>query len=356
MNLRTKALLDSLKEKEVDAIIIYGDINRRYLSSFKGSSGYLYISEKQCVLLTDFRYIEQATKQSPDFQIVDYVKEGLLKNLDELTKQDGVKSLGFEADILTYNQHNQLKEGLSTVSLVGLNDEVEKIRAIKDSEEISYIKEAAKIADSAFTHILSFIKTGMTEIEVALELEFFMKRKGAKKLSFDTIMASGKNSSLPHAEPSNKKIEKGDFVTMDFGCVYNGYCSDMTRTIVMGKANDKQKEVYNTVLKAQLAALEILKAGLTGLEVDKVARDIIYNAGYEGYFGHGLGHSVGLEVHENPRLSVKGLTELKENMIVTVEPGIYIPDFGGVRIEDLVCVNTNGYENFTHSDKSLIEL
>ena len=196
----------------------------------------------------------------------------------------------------------------------------------------------------------------MTELEVAAKLEYIMKLNGADKLSFESIVASGINSSKPHAEPGRKKIETGDFLTMDFGCVYQGYCSDMTRTIVVGKASEKQKEIYNTVLKAQLAVLDMLKPGLKGKEYDKVARDVIYGAGFEGYFGHGLGHSVGLEIHENPRFSMIEEDIVEAGMIMTVEPGIYIPDFGGVRIEDMVVLTEDGYENLTHSRKELIEL
>lgn len=356
MTKRVTELLALLKDKEIDAMIIFGAYNRRYISGFKGSSGYLFISPKKQVFLTDFRYMEQGAAQCPGFEVMDHTKDGLMTCFKQLVVDTGAKSLGFEEDVLTYQQFNQLKNEFDRLDLVGTTGIIETIRAIKDEEELSFMREAAAIADRAFAHILDFIKPGVTELEIAMELEFAMRRGGAKKLSFDTIVASGKNASLPHAEPSDKKVENGDFLTMDFGCLYKGYCSDMTRTVFVGKANEKQKHVYNTVLKAQLAALDAIKAGPLGHEIDKIARDIIYGAGYEGCFGHGLGHSVGLEVHEEPRLSVKGFTKLKENMMITVEPGIYIPDFGGVRIEDLVCIKENGYENLTKSDKTLIEL
>jgi Xaa-Pro aminopeptidase len=218
------------------------------------------------------------------------------------------------------------------------------------------IKKAEAIGDAAFSEILPYIKPGTTELEVAARLEFIMKMKGVQNLSFPSIVASGINSSMPHAVPSQKKIETGDFVTLDFGCTCEGYCSDMTRTVVVGKASDKHKEVYQLVLEAQMAALDFIKAGYQGKEIDKVARDIIYKAGYEGCFGHGLGHSVGLNVHENPRLSPMEEEIIQEGMTETVEPGIYIKGFGGVRIEDLVVVTGTGCENFTHSPKNLIEL
>lgn len=356
MNTRIKKLLNKLNQSNIDAIIIYDRNNIRYLSGFSGSSAYLYISNNKSIMLTDFRYIEQASKQCPDFEIIDHGELGVLKTIKKFAIDDNVSKIGFESEIITFNQYKEIKEIFQKFQLIETKSLVEEIRMIKDDEELSYIKKAAEIADNAFTHILSFIKVGITEIDIALELEYFMKRNGASSLAFSTIVASGKNSSLCHAEPSLKKIEQGDFLTMDFGCMFNGYCSDMTRTIVIGKADNKQKEIYNTVLKAQLEALSIVKEGLTGKEVDKIARDIIHEAGFKGYFGHGLGHSVGLFIHEDPRLSPKGFTILKENMVVTIEPGIYVPDFGGVRIEDLICVKENGYVNFTHSNKELIEI
>lgn len=356
MNTRIKKLLNKLNQSNIDAIIIYDRNNIRYLSGFSGSSAYLYISNNKSIMLTDFRYIEQASKQCPDFEIIDHGELGVLKTIKKFAIDDNVSKIGFESEIITFNQYKEIKEIFQKFQLIETKSLVEEIRMIKDDEELSYIKKAAEIADNAFTHILSFIKVGITEIDIALELEYFMKRNGASSLAFSTIVASGKNSSLCHAEPSLKKIEQGDFLTMDFGCMFNGYCSDMTRTIVIGKADNKQKEIYNTVLKAQLEALSIVKEGLTGKEVDKIARDIIHEAGFKGYFGHGLGHSVGLFIHEDPRLSPKGFTILKENMVVTIEPGIYVPDFGGVRIEDLICVKENGYVNFTHSNKGLIEI
>lgn len=353
---RINKLIDVLTKKNLDGMIITDAYNRRYISGFTGSSGYLYVSKNKKVMVTDFRYIEQATNQCVDYEIIDYASNGLIETINQQILDDGAKKVAFEANDITYKQFLEMKDILKGIELVDTKDIIEEIRMIKDEEELACIKKAASIGDQAFSHILSFLKEGISERDVALELEFFMRKHGATKLSFDTIAASGKNSSLPHAHPTDKKLENGDFLTMDFGCVYKGYCSDMTRTVVIGKANEEQKKIYHTVLKAQLAALEGLKAGLTGEVVDKIARDIIYEAGYEGKFGHGLGHSVGLYIHEEPRLSPKGTKVLKENMIVTVEPGIYIPQFGGVRIEDQVCVKENGYINFTDSNKELIEI
>ncbi|NLP35924.1 MAG: aminopeptidase P family protein, partial [Clostridiales bacterium] len=271
-------------------------------------------------------------------------------------KEEQVQRLGFEASDMLYATYHKLKKNLLVEELVPVGDDITRLRRIKTPQELEYIKEAAAIGDKVFSEMLNFIKPGMTELEIAARIEYLLKVYGGQKSSFPAIVASGINSSMPHAIPSQKKIENGDFLTMDFGCVYEGYCSDMTRTIVIGKASDKQKEVYNTVLKAQLAVLDFIKAGYTGKEVDKVARDIIYGAGYEGCFGHGLGHSVGLFIHESPRLSPAEDEVILAGMTETIEPGIYIKGFGGVRIEDLVVVTDTGCENFTHSEKNLIEL
>lgn len=354
--IRIQALLEKLNQQNIDGIIVHDAMNRRYLSGFTGSSGYLYISKNKNVIVTDFRYIEQASKQCRDFEVIDQGPLGVFSTLLKVISEEGSHQIGFEANNVSYADYLDLKLALTNVSLIDTRDFVETIRMIKDENELSNIKEAANIADLAFEHILSLLTIGITETDIALEIEYYMKKHGAQGLSFDTIVASGANSSLCHATPTHKKVQVGDFITMDFGCIYEGYCSDMTRTVVMGKASEAQKKVYNTVLRAQEEALAIIKAGLSGKEVDAVARDIISAEGYGDYFGHGLGHSLGLEVHESPRLSPKGLQLLENNMMVTVEPGIYIPDFGGVRIEDLICVKLDGYENFTKSEKALLEL
>lgn len=354
--MRLQKLENSLDDLQIDAVIIRDTYNRRYISGFTGSNAYIYISRNMKKLLTDFRYTEQAGKQCPDFDIIDYTKNGLLETLNDIIVQDKAKKIGFEDETISYKEYITYKEGLNNVELVTIGDTVEKIRMIKDEEELKCIGKAAAIGDLAYKHILEFVKPGVTEKEVALEIETCMKKNGAENLSFDTIVASGINSSKPHAEPTDKKIEEGDFVTLDFGCIYKGYCSDMTRTFVVGKASDKQKEIYNIVLEAQLKALEAVKAGCVGKEIDKIARDIITEKGYGDNFGHGLGHSVGLFIHEEPRFSYTDDNVFTENMVVTVEPGIYVPGFGGVRIEDLVCVTKDGIINFVSSPKQLIEL
>jgi Xaa-Pro aminopeptidase len=345
-----------LKKLNIGVVLISNGNNMRYVSGFAGETGYLYISEKRHAVVTDFRYTIQAEMEAEGYEIITIGNGGYEEALNDVLRADKITRLGFEAEDMLYGNYMKLKEKLDVKELVPIGNEITGMRRIKSPRELELIKQAEAIGDQVFTEILTFIKPGMSELEVAARIEYLLKLKGAQGLSFNAIVASGINSSMPHAVPSKKKIEVGDFLTMDFGCVYEGYCSDMTRTIVIGKASEKQKLIYNTVLKAQQAALDFLKAGYKGKEVDKVARDIIYGAGYEGCFGHGLGHSVGLHIHENPRLSMLEEDIIEAGMTETVEPGIYIKGFGGVRIEDLVVVTETGYENFTFSDKSLIEL
>ncbi len=351
-----KRVQEVLEKLSIGAVLISNGNNMRYISGFAGETGYVYISEKRHAVVTDFRYTIQAELEAEDYEVITIGNGGYEETLNDLLKMDGIQRLGFEAEDMLFATYNKLKDKLQVQELVPLGNEITTMRRIKTPRELEFIKQAEAIGDQVFTEILGFIKPGMTELEIAARIEYLLKVKGAQGCSFPAIVASGVNSSMPHAVPSSKKVEVGDFLTMDFGCVYEGYCSDMTRTIVIGKASDKQKEVYETVLKAQLAALDFIRAGVKGKEVDKVARDIIYKAGYEGCFGHGLGHSVGLHIHENPRLSMLEEDTIEAGMTETVEPGIYIKGFGGVRIEDLVVVTEDGHENFTFSNKNLIEL
>jgi Xaa-Pro aminopeptidase len=340
----------------IDAVLISNGNNMRYVSGFAGETGYLYISKKHHMVITDFRYTYQAEAEAEGYEIVTIGSGGYEEAINDILKKDNVKRLGFESMDMLYSKYQDLMKMLQVDELVPIKDEITRLRRIKTPKELEYIRQAESIGDKVFSEILTFIKPGMTELEVAARIEYLLKVYGGEKTSFSAIVASGVNSSMPHAVPSKKKIENGDFLTMDFGCVYEGYCSDMTRTIVVGKASDKQKEIYNIVLEAQQAALDVIKPGLKGKEVDKVARDIIYKAGYEGCFGHGLGHSVGLFIHEDPRFSAAEEDIIEAGMAITVEPGIYVRGFGGVRIEDLVAITEDGYENYTYSDKSLIEL
>ncbi|WP_099190392.1 M24 family metallopeptidase [Tepidibacter mesophilus] len=350
---RINKLREHMKNSDLDAVLIYKAENRRYLSHFTGTTGYVLITKDKNLFFTDFRYIQQATNQCENFEIVEISRE---KPVTDFLKDMNIKNLGFEDDYMDFSTYSRFSKELENINFVPLKGHMLALRAIKDAQEIDIIRKAASIADEAFSHILTFIKPGVCEIDVALELEYFMKKKGATGLSFDSIVASGKRSSLPHGVASDKIIEEGDFLTLDFGCVYNGYCSDMTRTIVVGKASDRQKEIYNIVLNAQMRALENIKPGMTGFELDKIARDAITDAGYGEYFGHGLGHGVGLEVHEMPNVNPNAQNTLLPGMIITDEPGIYIPDFGGVRIEDLIVITIDGYEVLSNSTKELIEL
>lgn len=348
-----------INEKKVDAIIVTNRYNIRYVSGFKGDTGMLVLLKGKRYLLTDFRYVFMAIADTKDrdYEVVDVANhKGYAGTINHIIEQEKIKVLGFENEDISYMQFMAFRKDLKCERLSEIGDSLTKLRIIKDAYELECIKTAESIGDKAFEEILKFIKPGVTEMQVAAHIEYTMKLNGAEGLSFDTIVASGINSSMPHAVLSDKKIELGDFVTMDFGCIYKGYCSDMTRTIVVGKASDKQKHIYNTVLKAQLAALDYIKAGVKGKDVDNVARTIINEEGYEGCFGHGLGHSVGLEIHESPNFNPREENIILANTIETVEPGIYIKDFGGVRIEDLVVVTDNGHINYTSSPKELIEI
>ncbi len=335
-----------------NATLILSPENLYYFSGFTGGEGMLYIDKSKLLLFTDSRYTIQAQDEAPDFEVIDTAKT----SVSEFLKSQGDKAYGFEDDYVTFSKFASLKRIAPKSVFSPVSSHIDKIRMIKDEQEISQIKAAAKIADSAYSYILDKICIGKTEREIALELEFFMKSHGAESLSFETIVASGVRSALPHGVATDKVIESGDFVTLDFGCKYHGYCSDMTRTVVVGKATDKQKEIYDIVLSAQKYALGTIRAGELAKAVDDAARGLIENAGYGKNFGHGLGHSLGLKVHESPSCSPKSADILTENMLMTVEPGIYIENFGGVRIEDLVLVTKEGHENLTTSKKELIEL
>jgi len=341
--------------KAVDAVLIVKPQNRHYLSGFRGTTAMLLITSEKAFLITDFRYIEQAQEQAPSFEVVK-MNQANLETLVQLVKEHKISRLGLEGDFLTYQQYQELGGLLKGVEMVSIAGMLEELRVIKTPEEIELIRKAVEITDQAFTHILGYLKPGITESEVALELEYQMKKSGAERLSFDSIIASGPRSSLPHGVASSRVLQWGDLVKMDFGCIYQGYCSDMTRTVILGEANSKQKEIYQIVLEAQLASLDALSPGKTGREMDSIARRIITEKGYGDNFGHGLGHGVGLEIHEKPALAFRDETILQPGMAVTIEPGIYLPGWGGVRIEDLAIVTPEGKEILTKSTKDLIIL
>ena len=356
MNLRIQKLTEKMKDLGVEAVLLSSPYNRRYISGFTGSNAYLYISPNQQILLTDFRYLEQAAAQCPDFQIVEYRNVGLTETLEKYLQADNVKICGFEGNQMTFAEYRLLVDKLPAVEWKSIGDVVEELRMLKTPEELVLLRKASQIGDQAFSHMLDFIKPGLTEKEIGIELEFTMRKLGAEGLSFESIIASGVNGARPHARPTDKPIRQGELLTMDFGCIYQGYCSDMTRTVAIGEVSDQLKEIYEITLKAHLESLAALKPGLTGAAVDTVARDIITEAGYGQYFGHSLGHSVGLEVHEAPYLGQRETRTLKANMLETIEPGIYLPGIGGVRIEDLAVLTETGAESLVTSEKKLIIL
>ncbi|WP_307891981.1 M24 family metallopeptidase [Bacillus swezeyi] len=339
----------------IEGLLVTSSINLRYITGFTGSSGLAVISEDKAVFITDFRYMEQAKKQASGFEIVQH-SGGIVQKTADVIKEMGLNKIGFEQDKMTYGTYASYKDRLGAAELVPVSQSVEKLRLIKSSEEIKILKEAAKIADDAFSHILTFIKPGIAEIAIANELEFYMRSQGADHSSFDMIVASGLRSSLPHGVASDKAVEKGDLVTLDFGAYYKGYCSDITRTIAVGEPSDELKSIYQTVFEAQAIGMRNIKPGITGKQADAYTRDYISSKGYGDYFGHSTGHGLGMEVHESPALSARSDQPLEKGMVVTVEPGIYIPGTGGVRIEDDIVLTDGGNESLTHSAKDLIIL
>lgn len=345
--------------EQIDSAIITSNHNRRYFTNFSSSLGYILVTKDVSYLLVDFRYIEAAKKTCHNCEVV------LFNRLDEtlanLIKRHNLKSTLLESDSITLTCANSLKMILENNNVKAhlnrdLDKIINKIRMIKSTEEINKMRISQEITEKAFNNTLNKIRPGITESEISLDLEFQMKKLGAERVAFDLIVVSGKNSSLPHGVPSNKPIEKGAFVTIDMGAVYEGYRSDMTRTVAVSNISDEQKHIYNIVLDAQMKAIESIKPGIICSEIDKIARDIIYSSGYEGYFGHSTGHSIGIEEHENPSFSRSCRSILEPGMIMTVEPGIYLPNKFGVRIEDMILVNESGYENLTTIDKQLIVL
>lgn len=337
----------------IDGMLVTSPSNRRYLSGFTGTAGTVLISEMEAKFITDFRYMDQAAEQAKGYEIIE--NRDAVQAVAELVERMGITKLGCEQDHLTYNQYNQFHEKVKA-ELVPVSDVVEKLRMVKTKEEIDTLKAAASISDKAFTHILEFIRPGVTEMEVNNELEFYMRRQGAISSSFNTIIASGFRSALPHGVASGKTIEKGDLVTLDFGAYYEGYGSDMTRTVAVGEPDPELRNIYEIVLEALNRGIQACKLGASCREVDEVARDFITEKGYGDRFGHGTGHAIGLDIHESPYFSAKSEDVLETGMVMTVEPGIYLPGKGGVRIEDDVVITEDGFEVITHSPKDLIVL
>ncbi|GAA0602640.1 Xaa-Pro dipeptidase [Virgibacillus siamensis] len=351
---KIEKLRKSLGENNLDAILITSPYNRRYITNFTGTAGVAIVSMNDSRFVTDFRYIEQATEQAADFKIVEH-KKPIHQVINEQLKELGVQKVGFEKDHVTFSTY-ELYEKTMDVKLVPVSGLVEELRLIKTAEELDVLKQAANIAEDAFSHIQAYIKPGVKEIDISNELEFYMRKLGAESSSFDTIVASGYRGALPHGVASDKKIQSGELITLDFGAYYNGYCSDITRTVAVGELDDEQMEIYNIVQEAQKRGVEGLKPGMTGIEADALTRDYITEKGYGEYFGHSTGHGVGLEVHEGPGLSFRSEKKLAPGMVVTVEPGIYVPEVAGCRIEDDIVITEKGYERLTLAPKELITL
>lgn len=356
-----KRLQKIMKEKGIEGILLSSTLNQRYITNFNYDDGYVVVLQDKAFLQTDFRYIEAANAQvnHEDFEVVT-PKISHLKYVAKIAEENGIKTMLVEESALSleYLSHFEKAAEGKVKYEGGASAILTEMRMVKTEAELEKMAEAQRITDAAFSHIINVLRPDMTEIDVALEIEFFMRKNGAERISFDTIAVSGTASSMPHGVPRNVKLERG-FLTMDFGCVVDGYCSDMTRTVVLGKADEGIKKVYYTVLEAQTKALEAAMAGERGCyRLDEIARDIINGAGYEGRFGHSLGHGVGMFIHESPRLApgIDRGARLVTGNVVTFEPGIYIPEKYGCRIEDMAAITDDGIRNFTKSTKELIEL
>lgn len=351
-----RKLYEKIASLGYDGAIFTDEISQRWLTGFPSTDGFVLVSKEETLLITDGRYIEAARASvAPDTRAVLY-ESRMSDTLKKYSEQYGWKKICIDGSRTTVSELERLQKLLEGIEIGNLPGACAELRRIKTPDEIKAIRTAQSITDAAFTHILNVLNENMTETEVAAELEYFMRKNGADGTAFETIAVSGKKSSLPHGVPGNVKLTKNAFLTMDYGARYNGYCSDMTRTVVIGKADDEMRLVYETVRKAQAAAEAALKPGATGVEVDKAARDVIAEAGYGDAFTHSTGHSLGLEIHEGPNSSFRAENVFCPNQLQTSEPGIYLEGRFGVRIEDLLLVTENGAEVLTTSDRSLIEI
>ncbi|NMO96868.1 M24 family metallopeptidase [Paenibacillus lemnae] len=349
-NHRVTRLRNVMEQKGLQALLVASPVNRRYLTGFTGSAGYVLVTSEHSYLLTDFRYMTQAPQQAAGFNVIEHGAK-VMDTVKELLSSEGITSLGFEQDHVTYAVYSAYSEQLKPVTLVPAGAIVEQLRMIKDSEELKQMQQAADLADETFQFVLSIIESGKSERDIDLQMEMFMRQRGAASSSFETIVASGERSALPHGVASDKLIGINELITFDFGALLNGYCSDLTRTVAVGTPDPKLKEIYDIVLEAQLHTLDQIKPGMTGRQADALARDIITRYGYGEYFGHSTGHGLGMEVHESPRLSKLSDDVLQPGMVVTVEPGIYLPGLGGVRIEDDIVITETGIHILTASSK-----
>jgi Xaa-Pro aminopeptidase len=340
-----------LTEFNLDAFLVSQPENRRYLSGFTGSAGWLLITAERAILATDFRYYQQMAQEAPAFELAK-IEASFVKLLPDLLAGAGVRRLGFESQHVTVDEFYTWSQATDGVEWIPLKNTVETIRAVKDEGEIEKLRRSAALTDAAFAHLLEVLRPGMTEQQAAWEIEAFMRGHGASKVAFDLIVAAGPHGALPHARASERAIQPGEPIVVDIGCVLDGYCSDMTRTLCVGEPGPKYLEVWDIVLRAHEAAKDAIRAGISGVAVDAAARNLIEEAGYGEFFGHGLGHGVGLAVHEGPRASRLSEDTLEAGMSLTVEPGIYLPGEFGVRIEDLVIVREKGVETLTSTPKT----
>ena len=350
---RVQKLRERLAQDNLDALFISNTENRRYISGFESSAGYLLVTRHNAVICTDFRYIEQASQQAPGWR-VDRIG-GKPDWLANLVKELEIKVLGFEADDVTVETldrfRKNLKQNDANATLKPTSSICVELRAYKDDVELPLLQRAIDIGDQAFEETVAQLEVGMSEKEAAWIFEKAVRERGAESISFPTIVAIGPNAARPHHATGDTTIVEGQTIVFDCGAKYKGYCSDLTRTVVLGKANDKVKRIYDIVLTAQLAAIDMVKAGMTGDECDAIARKIITEAGYENNFGHSLGHGLGLEVHENPGIGPNSKGKLENGMPFTIEPGIYIPGWGGVRIEDVVVLKNDKAHVLSHATK-----
>ncbi|WP_275400964.1 M24 family metallopeptidase [Enterococcus faecium] len=354
MMLRVEKLRKKMQEENLDSFLVTSPYNLRYLTNFTGTTGLAVITLEKAFFITDFRYTEQAAAQAQGFEIIKNVGP-IFDEVANLVRKEELHSLAFEETTVSFLEYSVLEETIDA-ELVPVSQMIEELREVKDEEEIAIIEKACNIADMAYDHILKMIQPGMTEIEVANQLDFYMRSLGASGVSFDTIVASGLRSAMPHGVASKKLIEQGDLITLDFGCYYEGYVSDMTRTFAIGDPGEKLKEIYQVVLDAQLAVIDAAKPGMTGVQLDAVARDYISKHGYGEAFGHSTGHGIGLEIHEGPNVSSRAEKQFVPGNVITDEPGIYLPGIGGVRIEDDLLITEDGNRVLTRSPKELIIL
>lgn len=351
-----KKLIENLNNAPFDAILITSEQNRRYVTGFHSSAGVAIITKHKNYFFTDFRYIEAAKTTIENFDVREMKRgESYSDVVNEIIKQQKIKKIALEENSLTHTEFCSWEKKLNAQNIY-IGRFLSELREIKSAQEVEKIVNAQRIAECAFEEILPIIKPGVTEKYVASMLTYLMLSKGAENMSFDPIVVSGKKSSMPHGVPDGKIIENGDFVTMDFGCIFDGYCSDMTRTVAVGFATEEMKKVYDIVRKAQNAGINKAKAGIKGKEVDLAARQVIENEGYGDNFGHGFGHGIGIDIHETPNAGLFSENILQEGNIISAEPGIYIPDKFGVRIEDMLLIKSDCNIDLTKTSKDLIIL